>query len=285
MDNNEETSHHDIIDDDLYEEFDDEELVELVEAARVEALEKARARKERQKEPKPRYPKWIFWVIAIAMMMNVIAMLPQTISIPAIDFLKTSAKLSAQEDIKMYKQSVVVIETEDSRGTGFSFTSDGDILTNYHVIEGNDNVTVAFKEDGLFNGTVTETYPEVDLAVVEVEGKDLPHLTLASQFTLTTEEPIYFIGNPLRFTGIANEGYVMDYAKVKSKDDPVVMMDAPVYRGNSGSPVIDELGEVIGVVFATLDTDEAGRVGLFIPIDYFHERYSFNGGSKDENET
>ncbi len=285
MDKNEETPHHDIIDEDLYEEFDDEELLELVEAARIDALEKARERKARLKNPKPPYPKWIFWVIAVAMLMNIIALLPQTISIPAIDFLKTSAKLSAQEDIKEYKQSVVVIETEDSRGTGFSFTSDGNILTNYHVVEGNNNVTVAFKEDGLFNGRVKETYPEVDLAVVEVDGEDLPHLTLADEFTLTEEEPIYFIGNPLRFTGIANEGYVKDYAIVKSKEDPVVMMDAPVYRGNSGSPVIDEAGMVIGVVFATLDTDEAGRVGLFIPIDYFHERYSFNGGIKDENET
>src|SRR5699024_5598304 len=107
---------------------------------------------------------------------------------------------------------------------------------------------------------------------------DLPFLQLADHFTLTTDEPIYFIGNPLRFTGIANEGVVLDYIMVKSKEEPVVMMDAPVYRGNSGSPVINEAGKVIGVIFATSHTNEAGRVGLFIPIDYFHERYSTDGG-------
>lgn len=272
MDKNEESHHHDVIDKDLYEEFDDEELIELIEEAKQDALQKEYDRKKRREEKKPRYPSWIFWVIAIAMVMNIIAYLPQTISIPAIDFLKTSAILSTQDDIKTYKQSVVVIETEESRGTGFSFTENGDILTNYHVIEGNNTVTVAFKEEGLFTGTVKDTYPEVDLAVLEIDGDDLPYLPLADEFTLTEDEAVYFIGNPLRFTGIANEGTVMDYTNVQSKEDPVVMLDAPVYRGNSGSPVINHDGEVIGVVFATIDSDKEGRVGLFIPINYFHER-------------
>ena len=272
MDKKKESHYHDVIDKDLYEELDEEKLTELVEEARQDALQKEYERKKRREEKKPRFPSWIFWVIAITMVMNIIAYLPQTISIPAIDFLKTSAKLSTQADIKTYKQSVVVIETEESSGTGFSFNESGDILTNYHVIEGNNTVTVAFKEEGLFTGTVKETYPEVDLAVLEIDGNDVPHLPLADKFTLTEEEAVYFIGNPLRFTGIANEGKVLDYANVKSKEDLVVMLDAPVYRGNSGSPVINHDGEVIGVIFATLDTDTEGRVGLFIPIDYFHER-------------
>ena len=52
-------------------------------------------------------------------------------------------------------------------------------------------------------------------------------------------------------------------------DVPVVMMKAPVYRGNSGSPVLNKDGKVIGVIFATLDHDEHGRVGLFVPIDEY----------------
>lgn len=273
MDKNKESYHRDVIDDDLYEEFEEEELLELIEEAKQDAYQKEYERKKRREERKPRFPSWIFWVIALAMVMNIIAYLPQTISIPAIDFLKTSAVLSTQDDIKTYKQSVVVIETEESRGTGFSFNENGDILTNYHVIEGNNTVTVAFKEAGLFTGTVKETYPEVDLAVLEIDGEDVPHLPLAKTFTLTEDEAIYFIGNPLRFTGIANEGKIIDYTHVASKDEPVVMLDAPVYRGNSGSPVINNDGEVIGVIFATLDTDVEGRVGLFIPIDYIHDRY------------
>jgi len=260
----------DIIDEDLYEEFDEEELHELVEEARKEALEKA-AKREREKKPNTKFPKWVFWLIAAALVLNVIALLPQTFSIPAVEFLKTSAKLSAQENIKAYKEAVVVIETENSKGTGFAISETGAILTNYHVVEGNDAVTVAFPDAGLYRGEVAETYPDIDLAVLKVDGAELPYLPLAETFALEQNEKIYFIGNPLKFQGIANEGKIIDMVDVKSKDLPVVMLDAPVYRGNSGSPVIDAAGEVIGVVFATTHHDEHGRVGLFIPIDYYYE--------------
>lgn len=261
----------DIIDEDLYEEIDEEELIELVEEARQEAIRKSIERKK-QKEAKTPFPRWIFWFIAIALVINVMAAFPQTFSIPAIEFLKTSASLSSQLHIKQYKEAVVVIETDNSRGTGFSFNENGDILTNFHVIEGEDTVTVAFPEEGLFTGEVVATFPDVDLAVLQTNGENMPYLPLAETFTLEQGEPIYFIGNPLRFTGIANEGEVIDFTMVRSKDVPVVMLDAPVYRGNSGSPVINRDGEVIGVIFATLHHDEEGRVGLFMPIDYYFER-------------
>jgi serine protease Do len=266
---------HDIIDKDLYEEFDDEQLLELVDEARKEALEKARRRKEEQKSKQP-FPKWLFWLIAVALVINIVGILPQTFSIPAVEFLKTSAKLSQDETIKQYKRAVVVIETDSSKGTGFSFNERGDILTNYHVIEGEQTVTVAFPDLGLFQGEVTETYPDVDLAVVKIEGENMPHLTLADQFYADYGDPIYFIGNPLSFNGIANEGTVIDWTYVSSKEEPVIMLDAPVYRGNSGSPVINQNGKVIGVIFATLYHDEHGRVGLFVPIDYYFERSKEN---------
>lgn len=268
----EKNEHKNVIDDDLYEEFTDEELLELVEEARQEALQKAAERKNETKQPKRRFPKWAFWLIAIALIFNVIALLPQTYSIPAVKFLTTSAELSTQSNIKAYKEAVVVIETDDGKGTGFSFSEDGSILTNYHVIEGYEKVTVVFPNHGLFVGNVVETFPDIDLAVLQLEdGTNLPSLSLADTFTLTPDEQIYFIGNPLKFTGIANQGTVLDYVNVSGKEHPVVMMDAPVYRGNSGSPVINESGDVIGVIFATLFHEEKGRVGLFIPIDYYYE--------------
>lgn len=261
----------DVIDADLYEKFEDEELYDLVEKARAEALEKA-AEREREKKSRRKVPKVFYWLIALVMVLNIAALLPQTLSIPAVDFLKTSAELSKQEDIKRYKQSVVVIETTDSKGTGFAMNEDGNIMTNYHVIEGFKKVTVAFPNQGLYVGEVVATYPEIDLAVLELDTDDaLPYLPLADTFQLQQEENIYFIGNPLKFHGIANKGVILDYTFVQSKSLPVVMMDAPVYRGNSGSPVINQAGEVIGVVYATLDHKEEGRVGLFIPIDYYYE--------------
>ncbi|GAB4073887.1 hypothetical protein GCM10028778_13900 [Barrientosiimonas marina] len=257
-------------DDDLYEELDEEELFELVEEERQKALAKEQHRKQ-QAKPRRRFPKWVFWLIAAVMVLNVGALIPQTFSIPAVDFLKTSAKLSTQENIQTYKQSVVVIETEEGRGTGFSISADGKVLTNYHVVEGNDTVTVAFPDKGLLSGHVETVYPSVDLAVVKVDETGLPHLDVAEKTAFEAgSEHVYFIGNPIRFSGIANEGRVLDYIQLSDWDKPVVMMDAPVYRGNSGSPVINEDGNVIGVVFATIHHDDYGRVGLFIPIDYYH---------------
>lgn len=263
---------NDVIDQDLYEEFTDEELLELVEDARKEALRKSATRKKKKK-PKTRFPKWVIWLIAIAMVFNIIALLPQTYSIPAVKFLKTSAALSANEEIKQYKQSVAVIETDDGKGTGFLYDEAGLVLTNYHVIEGYDSVTVAFPKHGLFEGTVLETYPDIDLAIMKVDTEDsgVPVLPLATAVDAERGEEVYFIGNPLRFTGIANEGEVLGFTNVKSKEKSVVMMHAPVYKGNSGSPVINKSGHVIGVVFATLFDDDEGRVGLFIPVDYLYE--------------
>lgn len=262
---------HDVIDEDLYETFTDEEIMELVEEGRIKALQKAE--EEKNQKPTSRFPKWVIWLIAIGMIFNLIALIPQTYSIPAVKFLSTSASLSTQDDIQIYKKAVVVIETDESKGTGFSFMDNGSILTNYHVIEGNKEVSVTFPEAGMYRANVVETYPDIDLAVLEMEGKpdELPTLDLADHFELNEGESIYFIGNPLKFTGIANKGTVLDYTNVASKEKPVVMMEAPVYRGNSGSPVIDESGKVIGVVFATLRDEEVGRVGLFIPIDYLYE--------------
>ncbi|WP_163971381.1 S1C family serine protease [Oceanobacillus halotolerans] len=260
----------DVVDEDLYEEIEEEELVELVEIERQKALQRAKEDEE-NKKPKRPFPKWAFWLISIAMVFNVFAVLPQTFSIPAIDFLITSAKLSTQEDIQTYKEAVVVIETNDSRGTGFAITSNGTILTNHHVVEGEDTVTVAFPEDGLFQGEVVASYPSVDLAVVETNGDDLPYLQLAAETQYEPNESIYFIGNPLRFQGIANEGTILESTLLSSWEEEVLMIEAPVYRGNSGSPIINDNGEVIGVIFATLNHDNYGRVGLFVPIDYYYD--------------
>ena len=70
------------------------------------------------------------------------------------------------------------------------------------------------------------------------------------------------------------EGNLIEEVQLKDWEQPVVTIDAPVYRGNSGSPVINQDGEVIGVIFATIDDDETGKVGLFVPIDYFHDIYT-----------
>ncbi|WP_322555685.1 S1C family serine protease [Sporosarcina beigongshangi] len=257
------------LNDNEQEEIDDDELQELVLEAQRQALANVG---QEQHKPKQPFPKWLFWLIAVMMTFNTFAVIFEVFSIPAIEFVKTSARLSAQDDIASYKKSVVVITTADSKGTGFSISSDGTLLTNNHVVEGNKKVTVSFPGEGVFTADVVHTYPSIDLAVLEIDGENLPYLELASQTTFSTDEPIYFIGNPLKFTGIANEGTIIDYHQLSDWDEPVIMMKAPVYRGNSGSPVLNHDGQVIGVVFATLEHETYGKVGLFVPIDAYYDQ-------------
>lgn len=252
-----------------FEDITDEELQILVLEAQREALEKEALQKTRPKPKRP-FPKWIFWTMAVVLFINTFAIIFQIYSIPAIEFINTSAKLSAQEDIARYKEAVVVVLTDDSKGTGFSISKEGQILTNYHVVDDNKTVIVGFPEAGRFKADVIQTYPSIDLAILQVDEKDLPYLELAEKPSYSFGDPITFIGNPLKFTGIANEGTVIDFYQLSDWEVPVMMMEAPVYRGNSGSPVLDDKGKVIGVVFATLDHDEYGKVGLFIPIKEYY---------------
>ncbi|MFF2755554.1 S1C family serine protease [Psychrobacillus sp. NPDC058041] len=249
----------------------DEEFLEFVLEAQREALLDDAQEKISRKSKRP-FPKWIFYFMATILFVNTFAAIFSIYSIPAIEFLKTSAKLSSQDDITSFKKAVVVVLTDGSKGTGFSISSEGKILTNYHVVEGHKTVTVGFPDDRRFKAKVVDTYPSVDLAVLDINGEDLPYLDLAEQTIFEEGDPVNFIGNPLSFTGIANEGKVIDYIQLSDWKEPVVMMKAPVYRGNSGSPVLNTNGQVIGVIFATLDHDTYGRVGLFIPIDEYYKQ-------------
>lgn len=261
-----------------FEPISEEELIELVLEEQRKYLEQEREKrlagvKEIKKRPKP--VRLFAWIMATMLAFSTFAVIFEIFSIPAIEFLKVSARLSGQEDIQTYKKAVVEIQTNDGKGTGFTVSEDGYIVTNDHVIEDALTITVIFPDESLYKGEVIETYPNIDLAILKVEGDNLPYLTSADSYSPTQNENIYFIGNPLYFTGIANEGQVIDYKQLSDWDEEVLMLDAPVYRGNSGSPVINQDGKVIGIIFATIKDETHGRVGLFVPIDLLHEEIQF----------
>ncbi len=258
------------VDGDLIERIDEEEMQELVRQAQEDALFKASLEKQSEKTSR-RFPRWLFWLISSVFLFSTFSFVFQIYSIPAIEFLAASARLSTDKKVTEYKKSVVTIAAGDSKGTGFSISSDGEILTNYHVIKGHEHVTVDFPEAGVFQAQVTETYEAIDLALLTVDGEYLPYLELEEHPDFPVDEQIKFIGNPLYFHGIVNEGVIIDSIRLRDWDYDVVMMKAPVYHGNSGSPVIDENGQVIGVVFATMKYEGYGKVGLFVPIGLFLE--------------
>ncbi|MGE7113802.1 S1C family serine protease [Lysinibacillus sp. NPDC047702] len=254
------------------EELTEEELIELVLAEQQKALTQEQEERQQGKRPKKQKPiiKWVVWSMALVLFINTFAVIFQIYSIPAIEFLKVSTRLSAQEDIKTYKKSVVEVSTGSSKGTGFSISPDGLIITNAHVVEDALTLSVIFPEEGIMQAKLVQSYPDVDLAILKVTGDKLPSLPLARDPTYSRNEHVYFIGNPLAFTGIANEGTLLESIQLEDWKEPVMMMKAPVYRGNSGSPVLNSDGEVIGIVFATMKKEPYGRVGLFVPVQELH---------------
>lgn len=255
-------------DSDLFESINDEEMQELVRLAQEESMQKEAFEEE---SPVRRFPKWMFWIISVVFLFSTFSFVIQSYSIPTFEFLSASARLSADPEIQIVKKAVVTVAAGDSKGTGFSIASDGRILTNAHVVEGHEQVTVDFPDNGIFLADVEAVYEQSDLALLKVKGDGLPYLELADDPEFIEGDPVIFIGNPLRFHGIANKGAILGPTQLSGWDDEVIMMNAPVYRGNSGSPVIDHDGQVIGVVFAVMEHEVYGKVGLFVPIGLFQD--------------
>ena len=256
---------------------EEQQFLEEVLLAQEQALQEERERRAAGKPPKKKLnigARIIILLMSLTLIFSMFAFIFEMYSIPAIEFLKTSARLSGDETVQEYKKSVVEVSTGSSKGTGFSISEDGYIVTNSHVVDDALQLSVVFPDEGLMEAELVADYPEVDLAVLKVDRTGLPYLPLAGTLE-EVQQHVIFIGNPLAFTGIANEGDVIGFTTTKLETE-ISMLDAPVYKGNSGSPVIASDGTVIGVIYATLNHDEYGKVGLIIPIDTFHERFQLD---------
>ncbi|WP_183041027.1 S1C family serine protease [Salipaludibacillus neizhouensis] len=237
---------------------------------------------DEEEDPKPKKNKKGFKIViasvlTLALFSNVFAIWPKLINLPALEFLATSQELSQNEDVQTYTDSVVVVRGGNSKGTGFLFTDEGHIMTNQHVIEDEPFVTVSFQNGDGYHAEVIESDEELDIAILKVEEVELDRHVLEFEDAWDIDEPVYVIGNPLFFNYIANEGQLLGETTTQNREDPVLMLDAPVYRGSSGSPVINEQGNVVGVIFATTQVDHEGneqKVGLAVPVEDFIEDLS-----------
>src|SRR5699024_5333095 len=103
------------------------------------------------------------------------------------------------------------------------------MLSNSLVVDENSIVRVDVPDHGLYTVEEVEDYTEIDLTVVKIDiGEPTPHLKLAEHPTYEKDAPIYFIGNPLKFSGIANKGNLQDEVQLESWDKSVITIDAPV---------------------------------------------------------
>ncbi len=168
-------------------------------------------------------------------------------------------------------------ETSTSAGTGMIVSSDGYILTNKHVIDGARSIKVILDDGTTYDDvTIVGTDPLNDVAFLKITGaKDLPTVTLGDSKTISAGQPVIAIGNALgQYQNSITSGiisgtnrsitaYSSDLMSSENLKD-MIQTDAAINAGNSGGPLVNAAGEVIGINTAT--SEDADGIGFAIPI-------------------
>ncbi len=148
-------------------------------------------------------------------------------------------------------------ERRSGIGSGIIWSADGVIITNAHVMQ-TDSAQVELADGRTFAATVTARNPQRDLAMLQVEGTDLPAATLAETDTLRVGELVLAVGNPLGLPGSVTMGIVS--ATGSSHSRHWIQTDLQLAPGNSGGPLTDVAGRVLGI-----NTMIVGGRGFAIP--------------------
>src|SRR5687767_13350826 len=153
-------------------------------------------------------------------------------------------------------------------GSGFIIDKEGYILTNHHVIENAERITVTLTDGRSFRGEVVGVDPAIDVALLRISGaKDLSEAPLGDSDELRVGEWVCAIGNPLGYVHSVTVG-VVSYVGRKLFDaslDDYIQTDAAINFGNSGGPLINARGEVIGINSAI--SSRASNIGFAVPIN------------------
>jgi putative serine protease PepD len=168
----------------------------------------------------------------------------------------------------------------EAEGSGVVLTANGDILTNNHVVAGSRDLTVTLSDGSEHPATVVGTSPSYDIAVIRLQGASgLTPVTLGESSSLQVGQPVVAIGSPRGLTGTVTTGIVSAFDRtvtVQGEDGTAVVYnglqtDAPINQGNSGGPLVNLDGQVVGINSAieTAGGQNAGSIGLgfAIPID------------------
>lgn len=157
------------------------------------------------------------------------------------------------------------------QGSGFIVDRNGVILTNAHVVDKADRVTVTLKDGRIFDGKVQGVDEITDLAVVKVNGKDLPAAALGNSDQVQVGDWAIAVGNPLGLDNTVTLGIVSTLKRssaqvgIPNKRLDFIQTDAAINPGNSGGPLLNAQGEVIGINTA-IRADAMG-IGFAIPIN------------------
>lgn len=163
-----------------------------------------------------------------------------------------------------------------SSGSGFLISADGEVLTNYHVVEGASRLTVTLHDGSEYPATVLGYEADSDVALLKINATDLPYVSLGNSDELLVGDEVAAIGNPLgELTYSMTVGHVSSLERAVNTDGtPINMMqiDAAINSGNSGGPLFDMYGHVVGITTAKYSgSTNSGTtiegIGFAIPIN------------------
>jgi len=175
--------------------------------------------------------------------------------------------ISCETTMNVYGQ----ISTAATAGTGFILSQDGYILTNNHVIAGANAIRVNLLDGTSYDAVVVGAEADNDLALLKIDATGLKPVAIGKSSSLVVGEMVCAIGNPLgELTDSLTVGYVSALDReINTDGTPINMLqtDCAINSGNSGGPLFDMNGNVIGITTAKYASDEIEGLGFAIPID------------------
>jgi len=160
---------------------------------------------------------------------------------------------------------------QEAAGSGAIIDSRGYIVTNNHVVEGAESIAVSLTDGRTFDATLVGTDPLSDLAVVKIEGTDLPSIPFGDSSTLRVGEWVVAIGNALALPGgpTVTVGVVSALGRTLQEETgatlyDVIQTDAAINPGNSGGPLVNLRGEIMGINTAKIASVEVSGVGFAV---------------------
>jgi len=159
---------------------------------------------------------------------------------------------------------------QQGAGSGVIIAPDGYILTNDHVVQGADEISITLQNGGSYEASLAGNDPATDLAVLRAGGSGFPYATLGNSAELKAGQLVIAIGNPFGFQSTVSTGVVSALGRaLRSREgrliESIIQHTAPLNPGNSGGPLVDSRGRVIGVNTAIIGM--AQGIGFAIPSD------------------